>query len=282
MISINTRRLVDLLTDLLDTCGWRGVYLGSVRGEFGAEPGEISLLVGTSTDGATLGHTWTPAISGELQATLWPASDVQAAISVYKVYAKLKDHTVDISVEGDAILIRETPELFDGGTELRFDYKEFEDDDPTLDRWRRILSDDPLPHPVDASGEPRPDIARTSFTYQALLPLIKIARRRGAAINLFGHHPLQLHRVQIGDTWIGAVAPMANPDHSDPDGPTETAHFDDRGKPILSEGMSHLDDEWLSKIGALWPTAVVEHSEDGDDSPELPETGDTDEGGAAE
>lgn len=270
MISINTRHLVDLLTDLLATSGFRGIYLGSIRGEFGEEPGEISLLVGTSTDGITIGHTWTPAVSGELEATLWPVSDVQATISVYKGYSKQKDHTVDISVEGEAILIRETPELFDGGTELRFDYRQFEDDDLTLARWRRILSDEPLPHPVDAAGEPREDIARTSFPPDALAPLVKIAKRRGASINLFGDHPVQLHRVQIGDSWIGAVAPLSNPDHSDPNGLTETAHFDDRGAPIISDAMSHHDDEWLTKIGALWPHATVDQDDDDKDEPELP------------
>lgn len=272
MISINTRHLVDLLTDLLATSGYRGVYLGSVRGEFGTEPGEVSLLVGTSTDGVTIGHTWAPGVSGELEATLWPVSDVQAVISVYKGYSKQKEHTVDISVEGEAILIRETPELFDGGTELRFDYKQFEDDDPTLARWRRILSNEPLPHPVDAEGVPRASFARTSFPPAALAPLVKIANRRGTSINLFGHHPVQLHRVQIGDSWIGAVAPLANPDHSDPNGPTETAHFDDRGKPVLSDAMSHHDDEWLQKIGALWPHEVVEHGDENKDQPELPDT----------
>lgn len=279
-LTVRTPHLLAFLADVCETVSYRGAYLGSTRGPYGAEPGDVTLLVGTSTNGMALGHTWFEAVAGDLEWTLWAYSDMQAVISVFKDHAKRADHTVDISVDGDAVLIRETPALFDSDLELRIPCTRFEDDDETPARWRRMLSMDPLPVPVTPSGEERPDIPRSSWPVDALVPLLRIAKRRKATLHLFRSHAQQLHRVQIGHNWIGVVAPLAQPDHDDPVRPTEDARFDERGRPELNEGISHHDDMWLSKAGILWPEATDDSAnDDGPPPPDEPKLGDSDGGG---
>lgn len=261
MITIDTKKLCDLLADLLETADYRGIHLQTVRGYDGDEPGEVSLLVGTATDGYALGHTWT-ACSGRLDGAFWPVSDVKAVIAVCKPLAAAHPaHTVDLSLQGRTLVLQETPELFDSGTMLRFDVKDIGDDaaGEVLVKIKRILSGDPMPLPVDADGNPRLDTVRTSFTPAAWEPLIRIAKRRKEAIHVFRSHSMQLHRVQIGNNWIGAVAPTTAHEHDDPDKPTEVGHF---GDAVITEKVSDDDTDWLKKAGVLWP--APDAAEDGD------------------
>lgn len=264
MITIDTKRLCDFLADLIETADHRGIHLQSVRGYDGDEPGEVSLLVGTSTDGYVLGHTWIPR-EGSLPGSMWPISDAKAVIAVCKpLAASHKNHTVNLTLSGATLLMQETPELFDAGTELHFETADVDDSIPV--RAKRILSGDPLPLPVDPEGEPRLDTARTSFSHIALEPLIKIAKRRGEAMHLFRSHSAQLHRVQIGSAWLGAIAPSTAHDHDDPDKPNETAHF---GDSVITDKVSSDDTDWLTKVGALWP--LREKSDDPDSDVDVDE-----------
>lgn len=248
MITIGTKKLCDLLTDLIDTADWRGIHLQTTRGYDGDEPGEVALLVGTSTDGYVLGHTWA-GCDGRLDGAIWPRGDAKAVIAVCKPLAAANpQHTVNLSLQDKTLVLEETPELFDSGTALRFETKEV--DDAMLLRAKRILSGDPLPLPVDADGNPRLDTPRTSFTPSSLALLNSIAKRRKEAVHLFGTHSMQLHRVQIGSHWIGAIAPTIAHDHDDPEKPTETGHF---GDAVISEVVSPDDTDWLTKAGVLWP-----------------------------
>lgn len=268
-ITISTKHLVEILSDLVLTAdAYRGIHIRTTRGYWGEDPGEVALLVGTSTNGHTVGHTWT-LCNGELPALVWPLADCRMVIACLKpIAAANKLHTVTISKDGKSIIIAESPDLFDGGTELRFDGIDAEEF--PIEKLARILTGGTLPTPMDEERNPVADSARTTWVSDALEPLLKIANRRKEQLHLFRIHSLQLHRAQIGPRWIGAVAPSRPYGHDDPDKPNADTNF---GDSVITESVSDADTEWLSKFGILLP----EHKPDktttvvADNEPTLPQ-----------
>lgn len=251
-ITVSTKALVDVVADLVLTADTvRGVHIITTRGYWGEDPGEVSLLVGTSTNGYVVGHTWT-LCNGSLPAMVWAVHDCKAVVGLFKPLAtKDKNHTVDITIDDKTLIIAESPDLFDGGTELRFDVSDA--DDFPITRMARILGGDPMPIPVDDQGDPRPDTPRTTWSDAALEPLLKIAKNRKEQIHMFRTHSLQLHRVQIGPRWVGAVAPSRAFDHDDEDKPNTDTNF---GDSVITDDVTEKDSDWLAQVGILMPDAA--------------------------
>ncbi|WP_407107830.1 cell division protein FtsK [Rhodococcus aetherivorans] len=273
-LTIKTTALIELLTDLALTADdYRGVHLRTVRGYWGSEPGEVTLLAGTSTNGYVLGHTWSYC-EGSIDPHVWSVPDVGAAIALLKPLAQRdKNHTTDVALEDGKVYIRETPGLFGADTELSFEAMGDVEDFP-IARAARCLSGAPLPLPIDHEGEPRPDTPRTTWMPGALEPLLKIAKRRKAQLHLFRTHALQLHRVQIGDRYIGAVSPTVAFEHDDVDKPNIDPQF---GDSIPQTNVTDDDEQWLKRLGILLPEHkpddAVEVEDDRADEPTLTDNG---------
>ncbi|WP_009473843.1 hypothetical protein [Rhodococcus sp. JVH1] len=238
-ITISTKALVELLTDLLDTAdSWRGIHLRTTRGHWGEDPDETTLLAGTSTTGAVMGHTWT-VCTGDLQVSLWPAANCRILADALKKLAKGdKGHAVDIRIDGNTVIVVETATLFDHGAEFQFevhDAKAF-----PMSRLRRIIDGDPLPTPRDGDGDERENTNRTTWNPASIEPLLKIANRRKEQLHLFRTHSNQIHRAQIGNQWVGAAAPSVAWDHDDPDKPNTDVYLD----PSVP-----VDGAWLLRYG---------------------------------
>lgn len=237
-ITINTKALVDILTDLLETADtWRGIHFRTTRGHWLSDPEETTLLAGTSTSGAVMGHTWAQC-SGDLRVALWPAENCRILVDALKKLAKgNKLHAVDIRIDDTTLIVTEAATLFANGAEFQFEVREAKDF--PMAKLRRILDGDPLPTPRDSSGELE-NTPRTTWTPSVLEPLLKIAKRRSTHLHLFRTHSNQIHRAQIGDTWIGAAAPSVAWDHDDPDQPNTDVYLDDDVIP---------DGSWLLRYG---------------------------------
>ncbi|MFC7450520.1 cell division protein FtsK [Rhodococcus daqingensis] len=235
-ITIGTKVLVDLLTDLVATAGEvRGVHLRTVLGPDGDEPGDTTLLVGTSTNGAVLGHTWSQC-SGQLPPMIWPTVNCRVLIGALKGLAKGdKAHAVDVALEGDTVTVVEAATLFDDGARVEFQVGDLEPW-PT-DRVWRILDGAPLPTPRDDRGLDMPSTPRSTWAPSSLTTLAQIATRRKESLHLFQTHSNQIHRAQIGDRWVGAIAPLTAWNHDDPDKPNTDVHL---------ERPDELDLRWLA------------------------------------
>lgn len=234
-LTISTKELVDLLSDLVLTAtGIRGVHLRTTRGHYGDDPGEVSLLVGTSTNGAVLGHTWT-LCTGELPPMIWPTMNCTILIGALKKLGKGdKNHTVDVALDGSIVTVVESATLFDDGDRFEFQVGDLEPW-PGARLWR-ILDSVPLPTPRDDSGADLPSTPRTTWAPAALAPLLSIANRRKESLHLFQTHSNQIHRAQIGDRWVGAIAPLRAWNHDDPDQPNTDVYL---------ERPDELDTDWL-------------------------------------
>ena len=123
--TIATKDLIGLLIDLIQTVGdgpLGAVHLRTMAGYWRDEPGRTNLLAGVSSSGVVGGHTWALA-SGTIEPTAWSIDDARAVIAVFKPAVKMHgpNHTVDIEVDSERhITVRETPALFDAGSELAF------------------------------------------------------------------------------------------------------------------------------------------------------------------
>lgn len=232
-ITVGTSKLIDHLTDALATAG-PGVHLTTGRGPWRDEPGDVDLFVATSSNRHVLGHTWIPC-DGSLTAAVWPCSDTRTLLGVLKVLSKKgENHTVDITmVQAEAkenaktdahpgwiVTVSETKALFDSDTEFQF-HADHESRFP-LNWAMRILSDD-FERPDDEYVE----TPLTLWGSDSLKRLASVAARRGTNIQCFRSSERLLQLVQIGDTWIGAAAPIRPaPGHGHvTSGPTE--------KPVL-------------------------------------------------
>lgn len=238
-ITIATKSLIEILTDLVLTAtDIRGVHLRTTRGHIGDDPEETTLLVGTSTNGAVLGHTWTRC-AGELPPMVWPTMNCKVIIGALKSLAKGdKGHAVDVVLDGKTVTVMETATLFDDGD--RFEFQVSEIDGYPLARIHRILAGDPLPIPRNDAGDDMPDTARTTWAPGHLATLLKIATRRDASLHLFRQHSNQIHLAQIGTEWVGAIAPLSAWDHDDPDRPNTDLYLEDPDR---------VDGAWLLRYG---------------------------------
>jgi hypothetical protein len=215
--TVSTVKLIDALTDALQTAsGYHGgIHLATHRAPYREEPGDVDLLVATSTTGTVLGHTWIP-IDGHLTTSVWPIGSTRTALAVLKDLAKKgENHTVDIDLEvapepenlkegehpGWIVTVSESAALFDFDTEFQF-HAHHESKFP-MHRASQFLTG----RITRSDDDEWVETPLTLWSAGVLEPLVKVAKRRGGTIRLFrsADHPLQM--VQIGDTWLGAAYP---------------------------------------------------------------------------
>jgi hypothetical protein len=207
-IRLLTIDLLGLLGDLLHTAsaepgtaGCYGILLHSARGYAGDEPGQTGLLVGTSTNGQAIGHTWIPA-AGELPPTLWPAQDVRAVIASFKPLVKdNKEHVSEVRIEDGTLVIAEDPDLFGNGLAVSFGPASL--DDFPRNTWQ-LVTEVRLTAPDNG-----PALARTDFGPKVLAPFIAVAKSRNTFVQTYRHHQRTPMLIQIGQTYRGALMPAS-------------------------------------------------------------------------
>ncbi|AEL98214.1 FtsK [Mycobacterium phage BigNuz] len=237
-ITVATTKLIEILTDSLATAcnSVGGVHVTTSRTPWGEEPGDVDVLVATSTTKYVVGHTWIPA-DGRLTPSVWPVESISNVLAICKSLARArgKEHTVDIYMAtadrtednrdddhpGWTITLRETPALFDSDTEFQF-HAHPEAKFPIRGVLHMMRGQIP---PSDD-----PEVALTPWSPGVLGPLVTVAKRRNMQIRMFRTRSRGLHIVQIGDTWIGAAAPGKPM----PGEPTE--------RPGLDPVLTHEDD----------------------------------------
>lgn len=204
-----TKDLLALLNDLVLTApaeaglaGCSGILVHTARVQENVEIGEQNCLIGTSTNGWAVGHTWAEA-GGYLPPTLLPVNYVRAlTVSLKKLLTKdnAGDHVTEIRREGDEVLFSEDPDLFGDGFKQRFGYS-------NLDDWPRglfpLLSSVHLTAPSDL----KPVENRTDFTASLLAPFLKIADKRSGTLSLYRVHQSLAVHVQIGVNYRGLIMP---------------------------------------------------------------------------
>jgi S-DNA-T family DNA segregation ATPase FtsK/SpoIIIE len=228
-VTISTVKLVDLLTDALHTDSAElsqevglGIHIGTSRGGWGEEPGEVDVLTATSTTRFVMGHTWMPC-DGQMPATVWPVDAARNVLAIVKSLAGKSgkgepDITVDImvatapivdGVTGDdehpgwTITVRETPALFDSDTEFQF-HAHPETRFPVAGT-ARLLGGEFTEDPKHNRGP------LTVWDPSVLKPLVAVASRRKEPIRMYRYPRSAAHRIQIGESWLGA-AMSATPD----------------------------------------------------------------------
>ncbi|AER48427.1 FtsK-like DNA translocase [Mycobacterium phage Xula] len=214
-ITVATTKLIEILTDSLATAcnSVGGVHIATSRTPWGEEPGDVDVLVATSTTKYVVGHTWIPA-DGRLTPSVWPIESVSNVLAICKSLAKArgKEHTVDIHMTtaerteenraddhpGWAITLRETPALFDSDTEFQF-HAHPEAKFPIRGVLHMMRGQIPA-----SDDEP---VALTPWSPGVLGPLVTVAKRRNMQIRMFRTEARGMHIVQIGETWLGAAMP---------------------------------------------------------------------------
>lgn len=271
-VTVTTRELLGMLTDLLSTAGegnLAAIHLRTRPGYWKDEPGRTTLLTGVSSSGVVGGHTWVLA-SGTLPPTVVALTDVKAVVAVFKpaVAKHGSDHTVDIEVDTEhQVTIRETPALFEAGTELVFTGW-----DPVLFPYSRVA--DALADTTDVTvkrlGVEVPDGRATSWGGAAMRALLAVEKRRGADLRLWRLHSSGRHLAQIGDEWRGFIfARVVDPELVE-DAPTadlnvEPSDVADESPEALAEWSRLL----FKGLGIPEPKPDAEP-----DQPELPEDDD--------
>jgi hypothetical protein len=208
-IRLLTIDLLSLLADLLHTAGTEpgaagcyGILLHSDRGySNGSEPGQVGLLVGTSSNGQAVGHTWTEA-AGVLPPMLWPSNDVRAVIAAFRPLTKdNKEHVAEIRFTDNTISVTEDPDLFGNGLTVSFGAGNL--DDFPRSAWA-VLTDVRVT-PPDGS----PVQTRTDFGPKVMAPFLAVAKSRNSFVQMYRYHQRQAVLVQIGQHYRGALSPSS-------------------------------------------------------------------------
>ncbi|AQT78292.1 hypothetical protein B1R94_02145 [Mycolicibacterium litorale] len=226
-ITVATKKLIDALTDGMQTA-YSGIHLGTHRGPFGEEPGDVDLLSVTSSTGYVAGHTWLPC-EGQMAAMVWPVSDTKTVVTIARslLARRGKEHTVDIDMvvadppedggkdgehPGWVVTVRETPALFESDTEFQF--HAFPEGRFPIDGVNRMLRG--LFRPTEGFEES----PLTVWSASVIGPVVAVAQRRNSTMQFFTSP--QTHRVlvQIGDNWLGAVMPVKVGSETRTDGPS--------------------------------------------------------------
>jgi S-DNA-T family DNA segregation ATPase FtsK/SpoIIIE len=220
-VRVTTKEFIGLLAALVHTASddpemgaIAGILLHTARGYASAEPGRSTLLVGTSTDTITAGHTWVLA-NGHMQPMLWPIGQVAPALAVLRRMSKGdSDHTVEIRQDGDQVTLAEGENLFGEGASYTFDLGDASRFPRTL--WR-LLSDVHLrPAVRDRDADQViPVGVRTDVSEVALAPFLTIAKARKQPIELYRYHQRLPVQVVIGGNYRGAFLPYLNGDDLD-------------------------------------------------------------------
>lgn len=216
-VRIATHELVGLLTDLVLTASdpadggpTAAVLLHTARGYAGSEPGLTDLLVGTSTNRVTAGHSHVQC-TGQIEPMLWAVSEARSILAVLKPLGKDKDHSVEITVEDGKVAVAEDPDLF--GERLKVTFAPMDADEfPPM--WSILTDIRMMPAAeYDADGAEKPRIGpgpRTDFTASYLAPFLKIAARRGKIVEVFRYHQSCPVHIQIGSAYRGVVMPSTS------------------------------------------------------------------------
>lgn len=211
-LRVATQQLVALLTDLAHTAAdpavggaTAGIYLHCDRGHLGDEPGRTDLLVGTSTDGTILGHTYV-ACAGHTTPMVWPVAEVKVIIAALKPLAGKDDHGVEISHVGDVVTVAEDPDLF--GERLSISFTGHPAAEFPVAGAHGLLTH-VRTRPASQDGEAVPDAApRTDISARQLAPFLKVASRRSERVELYRHHQWLPITVQIGGRYRGVLRPQ--------------------------------------------------------------------------
>lgn len=223
-VRILTGGLLGLLSDLIQTADrtpeagvMGGLLLHTGRGHHGAEPGQVELLAGVSSDRRIAGHTYTWC-SGQLGApSWWSLRDARSVLTVFKAARgkdKQGDHAVEIIRTGGEVIIREDPNLIDEGVSLSFGEGD-PGDYPAPILYRAL--DRELPSTVLRDGAFVDAQPRTDLMAQLITPFCKVAVRRGEVLQLYRSHQQVPVLIQIGDTYRGLVQPYHGTDIAEPE-----------------------------------------------------------------
>lgn len=214
-----TTNLLSLLDDMVltaapepGTAGYAGVLLHVADVEEGTEPGKLRCLVGTSTTGVTMGHSWVEA-SGYLPATLVPiqyVNTLRAGLSKLLPKKNKENHLTELGRDGGELIVKEEkeePDLFEGEWRTEFKYGDLED-------WPRnvfpLLASAHLATPPDW----KPPKNRTDIESKRLAPFLRIAGRHGGAIKVYRPHQRANVHIQIGYRYRGLLVPSVGWDES--------------------------------------------------------------------
>lgn len=260
--TVTTKSFLAVLTDLAATAGVASlacVHLRTRIGYWRDEPGQTTLLTGVSTSGMVGGHTWCLA-QGTLEPTVWSLDDVKAVRAVFASAVKLHgaDHTIDIEVTSDRqVTIRETPALFDAGTELSFT-----GGDPAQYPYAAVAKalDDTEQTVVKRLGVVVPDSRLTSWGGAAMRALLTVEKRRGDNLKLWRLHSEGRHLAQIGEEWRGFIFASAVDEPTDlPTTDLNLEHSEDSDEAVADWSAA------LMKGLGIKPVPEPENNEDTDD-----------------
>lgn len=206
-IRIESKPLAGMLTDLSRTATRYGmastdaVLLHSARGPIGDEPGDHSLLVGTSYGGGGIGYCFELA-EGQMEPMLWPIADVDVVLNLLNKLGKgKKDHAVVISRTGDEITVAEDPHLFGDGTSVRFTVGPLGKVSHRV--WRAL---EPEGDPILLDGKELPPGVRSDIPAASLAVFAAIAARRKVTPKLYRYHHQSPILVEIGTTYRGLIS----------------------------------------------------------------------------
>jgi hypothetical protein len=170
----------------------------------GPEPGKTNVLVGTSINGLSVGHAWNEA-GGNLQPTIFPIKYCDAIkVSLKKLLNKdnRETHVIEISRDGDLVVIQEDPDLFGNGFKQSFEHGKLEDFPATA---FRVLSDTHLVPPQSRG----PRTPRVDLSAAEMAKFAAIAARHGGTIEVFVAHQRMPVHIQIGWRYRGIVIPAS-------------------------------------------------------------------------
>lgn len=247
--TVSTKAFLAILTDLIATAGVGSlecVHLRTRVGYWRDEPGRTTLMTGVSTSGMVGGHTWCLG-QGTLDPTVWSIDDVKAVKAVFASAVKLHgaDHTIDVEITADRqVTIRETPALFDAGTELSFTGL-----DPALFPYEAVVKalEDTGNTSVTRLGVTVPDTRLTSWGGAAMRALLTVEKRRGDNLKLWRLHSEGRHLAQIGEEWRGFIFASAVEEVTDL--PTTDLNVEPSGEPDSEEAVAEWSKSLMKGLG---------------------------------
>lgn len=214
-MAVETKKLLGLIDDLLITADpkgdypeYHGIHLKHARGAWGDDPGETDLLAGTSGNGEVFGHTWIDAI-GEIDEAFVAVQHLRAIKGVFAPLAKAYDeeHSVELVHENGVLTVKEhhTTVVGDERVELQVptgDATVFQI--KAAEAWLDGTAGSKAPRDPDGNFAADDNLTEWGQSFGLLL---RVAKRRKGHVRLYRQHAANVHRVQIGDTWRGAIKP---------------------------------------------------------------------------